>query len=62
MEMGQVSLRSMDKWFKKDVSWILRKLEREEFGFYDKKRRKMVPFDWGLMRSLNEKYTPDNNE
>jgi hypothetical protein len=58
--MGQVSLRSMDKWFKKDVSWILRKLEREEFGFYDKKRRRMVPFDWHLMKSLNEKYTPDN--
>jgi hypothetical protein len=62
LEMGRVSLRSNDRWFKKDVSWILRKLEREEFGFYDKKRRKMVPFDWRLMRSLNEKYTPDNNE
>lgn len=62
MEMGRVSLRSNDRWFKKDVSWILRKLEREEFGFYDKKRRKMVPFAWRLMRSLNEKYTPDNNE
>jgi hypothetical protein len=60
LEMGQVSLRSMDKWFKKDVSWILRKLEREEFGVYDKKRRRMVPFDWRLMKSLNEKYTPDN--
>jgi hypothetical protein len=66
LEMGQVQLRdnshSNGRWCKKDISWILRKLEREEFGFYDKKRRRMVPFDWRLMKSLNEKYTPDNNE
>lgn len=60
LETGQVPLRHKDHWTKKDISWILSKLEREEFGVYDKKRRMMVPFDWRLMKSLNEKYTPGN--